>query len=164
LEQLNFKNKLGPLFQKYKFVFLIIAAGIILMLLPTWGGEQETQEVTASGSVRNYSVDSQLKTILSQVNGAGRVEVMLTTASGEETVYQTDSDISADQSRQDTVIISGTDRLESGLVTQVNPPVYLGAIVVCDGADDPAVRLSIVEAVSKATGLGADKISVLKMK
>jgi stage III sporulation protein AG len=43
-------------------------------------------------------------------------------------------------------------------------PQYLGAIVVCQGADRSDVRLAIVEAVSALTGLGADKISVLKMK
>jgi stage III sporulation protein AG len=36
--------------------------------------------------------------------------------------------------------------------------------VVCQGADDPVVKLLIVDAVSKVTGLGADKISVMKMK
>jgi len=40
----------------------------------------------------------------------------------------------------------------------------MGAVIVCQGADDPQVRLSIVDAVSKVTGLGSDKISVLKMK
>ena len=47
---------------------------------------------------------------------------------------------------------------------QENPAQYLGVIVVCEGADSPAVRLAIVEAVSDVTGLGADRISVLKMK
>jgi hypothetical protein len=42
--------------------------------------------------------------------------------------------------------------------------VYQGAVVLCQGAADAAVRLAVVEAVSKATGLGADKICVLKMK
>lgn len=35
--------------------------------------------------------------------------------------------------------------------------------MVCQGADNAAVRLAIVEAVSKVTGLGANRISVLKM-
>ena len=43
-------------------------------------------------------------------------------------------------------------------------PVYQGAVVVCEGAERAAVRLAIVEAVSSLTGLGSDKISVIKMK
>ena len=62
-----------------------------------------------------------------------------------------------------TVIVSGNDRTESGLVRQINPPVYMGAIVVCQGADDPTVQLAIIDAVSKITGLGTHRISVLKM-
>ena len=37
-------------------------------------------------------------------------------------------------------------------------------LIVCEGGDDANVRLSIVDAVSKITGLGADRISVLKMR
>ena len=66
--------------------------------------------------------------------------------------------------RSNTVTITDSERSQSGLVKQVNPPTYLGAVVICQGADDPEVRLSVVNAVSKATGLGANKISVLKMK
>jgi stage III sporulation protein AG len=40
----------------------------------------------------------------------------------------------------------------------------MGAVVIAQGADDPSIKLAIVDAVTKATGLGANKISVLKMK
>ena len=93
---------------------------------------------------------------------------MLTESMGEEIHYQTDEDqtVSADSDscRSDTVIVTGEDRGQSGLIRKVNPPTYRGAIVVCQGADRAAVRLAIVEAVSAVTGLGADRISVLKMK
>lgn len=36
-----------------------------------------------------------------------------------------------------------------------------GAIIVCDGAADPVVRLNVIEAVEAYTGLGCDKIQVL---
>ena len=60
--------------------------------------------------------------------------------------------------------VTDGQRNETGLVRQVNPPSYLGAVVVCQGGDDPRVQLDIVNAVSRITGLGADRISVLKMK
>ena len=96
------------------------------------------------------------------------VQVMLTLASGEETLYQTNEDYSigdnTNTKRSDTVTVTDAQRNETGLIRQQNPPKYLGAIVVCNGADSPEVRLAVVEAVSKVTGLGADDISVLKMK
>jgi stage III sporulation protein AG len=42
-------------------------------------------------------------------------------------------------------------------------PEYLGALVVCEGADNPTVAYQIVKAVAGLTGLGTDKIVVSKM-
>ena len=39
-----------------------------------------------------------------------------------------------------------------------------GCVVVCTGADSPAVRLDVTNAVAAYTGLGSDKIRVMKMK
>lgn len=163
MEQLKNAEKIREIFQKYKFVLLVICVGIILMLWPGKKSAENIEQNAIPAEVQS-STEAQLQTILSKIKGAGRVEVMLTTSRGEETVYQLDSDRSENQTREDTVIISDDQRSQNGLISQINPPVYQGAIVVCDGADDPAVRLSIVEAVSKATGLGASSISVLKMK
>ena len=101
------------------------------------------------------------------ISGAGKVSVLLTQSAGEETVYQIDEEVSgsgSDNSRRQTVLVSGTGREETGLIRQVRAPTYLGAVVVCQGADNASVRLAVVEAVKSATGLTADRISVLKMK
>ena len=50
------------------------------------------------------------------------------------------------------------------VVTKTKSAPYLGAVVVCDGADSAAVQLRVMQAVSALTGLGSDKISVIKMK
>jgi len=39
-----------------------------------------------------------------------------------------------------------------------------GAVVVCSGGNLPGARLSVTNAVSAYTGLGSDKITVMKMK
>ena len=39
-----------------------------------------------------------------------------------------------------------------------------GAVVVCRGADDPRVCLDVTNAVAAYTGLGCDRITVMKMK
>lgn len=38
-----------------------------------------------------------------------------------------------------------------------------GCVVVCRGADSPAVRLSVISAVAAYTGLGSDRVSVYPM-
>lgn len=165
----NIKDKLQIFADKYKYVFIVILAGVLLMLLP----ERKTD---SSGDLRqeneqpivSQSVEQRLTQVLSRVDGAGQVAVMITTAAGEEVIYQTDTDTTVGENtntiQSDTVTVTDTQRDQTGLVRQVNPPIYQGAIIVCEGADSPSVRFAIVEAVSKITGLGADRISVMKMK
>ena len=153
--------------KKYKYVALVLLIGVALMVFPT-KGEESNADIPAEQVRSDPQMSVQLENLLSKVSGAGEVSVMLTVATGEETIYQTNDDVSTadnvNQYQKDTVTITDADRNQKGLVKQVNPPTYLGAIVVCRGADDPAVRLAIVNAVSKVTGLGADRIAVLKMK
>lgn len=155
------KGKTAQWIGKYKYLALILLVGIGLMLIPTGtkASQQTTQNVlTATPTV---SITEELEDILSNIQGAGRVKVMLTVKSSEQTIYQTDTP-SAD--RQDTVIITDEERAQSGLVQQIISPTYRGAIVLCQGADSASVCLAIKEAVSKVTGLDSSEISVLKMK
>ena len=93
---------------------------------------------------------------------------MLTIKEGEQILYQTDTNSSqtgdSASSTSKTVIISDKNRTQSALICQVYSPKYQGAIILCTGANDSSVKLAIVDAVSKITGLGADKISVLELK
>ena len=147
--------------KQYRYGILILLLGIGLMLLPT---KREDKAEPAVVNTETADVATALEQILSQIDGVGRVKVMLTQAEGEITVYQENIDHSSDTLREDTVLISGDSRQEMGLVRQVIPPKYLGAVVVCQGGDRAAVRLDVVEAVASVTGLTADRITVLKMK
>ena len=143
---------------------IVVALGVVLMLIP-WGSEKTEPVVQECGETAvQEDLEQKLESLLSTVKGAGRVEVMLTQAAGAKKIYQTDREINEDQVRTNTVILVDAERAENALVAQTIPPEYLGAVVVCEGASDPNVKLAIVEAVSKATGLGADRITVLKMK
>ena len=94
----------------------------------------------------------------------GSVQVLLTEEAGRQTLYQTDTQSDTDRHTEDTVLVEDASRNETGLVRQTLEPQYRGAVVLCQGADQPSVRLAIVEAVRCVTGLGADRISVLNMK
>ena len=162
------KNVTGYL-QKYKYAILIFLVGLVLMALPKLDIlENEPSETAPVTAQKIETIDGELAAILSRIEGVGKVEVMLTIASGEETVYQTDNQSSDSESgcsvRTETVIVTDSQKNQSGLICQVNPVRYQGAIIVCQGADSPAVQLAITEAVRKVTGLGTDRISVLKMK
>jgi stage III sporulation protein AG len=150
------------LIRKYKYVLAVVFAGLMLMLLP---GREAQEAQLSDGEVREeLSTQEALEKILTRIEGVGRVQVLLTEAQGSMTVYVNDESSTPDSLRSEPVIITGADRTQQGLVSQVIPPVYQGAVIVCQGGDLPGVRLAVVEAVCDATGLTADKITVLKMK
>jgi len=159
-------EKVKHIFDKYKYVVLVLLLGIFLMLLPGTGEHAESPESAVSDI--HFDISRELESILTKIDGVGDVQVLVTESRGAETIYQTDDDRDSTQDSEsvktETVIISGADRGEYGLVRQENPPGYLGALVVCTGADRPSVRLSVVEAVSSITGIPSDRITVLKMK
>ena len=165
MEDLIPKQRINALFGKYKVPFLVILVGLGLMLLPSGERAAEPPPVETAPSV---GLEQQLEALLGKIEGAGTVKVLLTEQEGPLTLYQTDSQTDADDSgsrrTDDTVLVEDENRRETGLVRQTLGPVYRGAVVLCQGADDPTVRLAVVEAVRCVTGLGADRISVQKMK
>lgn len=166
MDWLNLIKNGQNVLHKYRYAILVLAAGLLLMLLPEKMSPQ-TENAEIPERKEQVGTAEELTEILGQIKGVGKVRVMLTVASGEMTVYQTDEDTQLGESgtiRHDTVIVSDSDRNESGLIQQVIPAQFRGALVVCEGGDHPSVCLAVVEAVSKLTGLSSDRISVLKMK
>lgn len=161
------RSKVTEGLQKYRYVILVLAVGLLLMLLPSGGSDDAEKKESVSISESKQDLAQELSSILSQIEGVGSVKVMLTISAGESTVYHHNESITNGESgsiKRDTVIITDTDRGQSALVEQTNPPVYQGAIIVCEGGDSATVRFNIIEAVARVTGLGTDRISVLKMK
>lgn len=152
-------------FSRYKYALIVLLAGAALMLFPT-GSRQESGDVVLP--VETTSLEEELQSALSCIDGAGEVRVLLTQSRGRQTVYQTDTDSNTDSEKSTnqsrTVIVTDSERNELGLVQRTDPPVYQGAVIVCQGADSAQVRLAVVDAVRCATGLSSHQISVLKMK
>lgn len=160
MDQLTWPREGLELLKKYRYVLLVILAGILLMNLPEGQAQAPDQIPESTEGETSLTLEESLSRLLSGMEGAGQVQVLLTQARGEEILYQTDSR----DDQQDTVLIREDGRAETGLIRQRNPPVYLGAVILCQGADSAGVRLAIVEAVMGVTGLSSDKITVLKMK
>ncbi len=173
MEGINSGKLLKILWKEYRFVILILFAGLFLMLLPSRqststatgspeGGQSEAIVLQEEGF---SNLEKRLERILSNLQGAGKVCVLLTEFRGEEYLYQIDAELSSSESkRESTVILTNENRGEEGLIRRIDPPEYMGAVVLSQGADDPSVRLEISQAVSSATGLPMNRITILKMK
>lgn len=161
-------EKIAGLLKKYKYVVLVLLLGILLLLIP---GKKEAprivEEAILDDSTYERYMEQELGGMLSKIEGAGRVEVMLTMQYGSHTEFQMDTQISteADRSSEErkTVILSEGSAYDKAAVSVVRYPQFQGALVLCEGAEQPKVKLDILNAVSALTGLGTDRITVVKM-
>lgn len=158
--------------KKYKYAVLVLLLGVALMLLP-FGKKEETpetvvQEDPLTDEAYAQALEQRLEDMLCQVSGAGQVRVMLTLLTGSRTEYQTDTQISdsgtQSQEERKTVILSEGSAYDKAAVSAVQYPRFQGALILCQGADQSTVRLSLVNAVAALTGLSSGQITVIKMK
>ncbi len=153
---------------RYKYVLVVAALGAALLLWPTAAGtaaeKAQAAEETKPASLRE--TEEAMERILGKISGVGQVDVMLTLQSGRELVLAEDTTLRYSGSAQapsDYQRSAETVTSPSGVVvTQERCPQYRGALVVCDGGGNDAVRLQVVSAVSSLTGLGADRVTVVK--
>ena len=160
-------EQLWKLLDKYKYVLLVILAGVILLLWPAGEREQpqERASQSAPGEFDLEALEGKLSQALSQVEGAGRVTVTLTVKSGLEQVPLTDRSTSVSErgnSVEEKTVVISTGSGQEAVVRMQRSPVFQGAVVVSQGADRAEVRLLLTQAVSALTGLGADRIAVCK--
>ena len=148
--------------KKYRWAALVLLCGIALMCLPQ---QKQAQKTALPEPQPRQTLEESLEKILAQVSGAGDVRVLLSGQVSETKRYQTDETASGGgELRQETVIVTGENRVQTALVRQTEAATYRGAIVVCQGAENPKVMLAIVQAVAAVTGLSTNRITVLKMK
>ena len=152
--------------ERFRLPLLILALGALLLLLPSGGTGKAAQDTQPQVQQTQPEDDMRqaLSRLLSSMEGVGRVELLLTTTGSDEVVYQTDVRRSGETSEETTVFSANQSAQKTPVVTKTKKASYAGAVVVCDGADSAVVQLRIVQAVSALTGLGSDKISVIKMK
>ena len=165
------KEKLISYVKKYKYVALVVLAGVVLMLLPSGKGEQQTssdQPVNVSEAYSLAETEKRLEQLLGRIRGVGQVQVMLTLKSGSSLQLAENRSTSLrdteDRQDRDVVTLNRGSGYEDVVVTEQTYPVYQGAVIVCQGAGDSGVHLAVVQAVSVLTGLGSDKITVVQWK
>ena len=132
-------RKLSAFAAKYKYVLIILLAGLILLLLPTGS---RTKAKTAQAAAVSEQTQPQ-------------------TIQAEEQRCSAERELATDDSGEPTIISAGGGAQEAVELKTVSPQ-YLGAVVVCDGADSPQVQLAVTQAVAQFTGLSTDHISVLR--
>jgi stage III sporulation protein AG len=136
---INFKN------EKTLKIVVLVGVGLILIIflgdLFFSGNNTKPAVQPAVSDMESYRIqlEQQLIGILTDIEGAGYVKVMLTMENTEENIY-------ADSKNLETVIT----------------PKVRGVVVVCDGGDSVLVKEKLVEAVTKVLGISSARVCVTR--
>ena len=163
---------------------VVLAAGAALIgllffssLLGRDGAGEEPQEADPAAAEAEYirQTELRLEELLSGIDGAGRLDVMLTLESGTEYVYQAESRRTMDrtgtsgettQERQENettiVMVEGDGGNTQALLRTERPPKIQGVAVICEGAGQAAVERQIVDVLTRTLGISSARVSVAK--
>lgn len=94
LQLSQLRERAAQLLRKYRIPLLVFLLGVALALVPGKTKKTDAQQTTAASADTAFDLSAtqkQLEALLSAIDGAGRVRLMLTLSSGEQIIYQTDS-------------------------------------------------------------------------
>ena len=98
------------LLSRYQYVLLVLAAGVLLLLLPLGGGEEEDHTQTPAQLQEEFDLEAfedRLAGALSQIQGAGEAQVVLTLKSGSRQVLAQDTQRGADGDSSSATVTLG---------------------------------------------------------
>ena len=157
-------EKLLQFLKQYKLAGVFLLLGVCLMVLSGMRKEplQETPQETLV-----YDLQLQMEQLLEHVDGAGSVKVLLSYETGPVNTYQENVTVFSNEDeteRKTQTVLVSSGGAEMAIPLKTIYPTYKGAVVIAEGADRPAVKLNLIQAVSSLTGLGMDQITVIKMR
>lgn len=191
--------KIGNIFSSLKNLqlskdklLLILLGGVLLVIisLPVKekaaaddaGTSKETtnivEHVQENASDYASELEGKLEKILSQVEGAGKVMVLVTFKDSGELIVKSDisestktDGVTADgqligEKKIEEKVIFGkeSDGSLSPYITKTVYPEISGVLVLAQGASDTGVMVRLTEAVSAVLGIEINKIKVMKME
>ena len=143
-------GELKELLKSDKAVKAVLFAGALLILFIAFGGlfgsktekNSDISEETSAVDFTGYeqALEERLEKILSEIEGVGAVDVMVTLDTSEQNEYGKNA----------------------GMLLSVTAPRVRGVIVVCDGGDSITVKEKVMNAVSGVFGINSLHISVTR--
>ena len=121
------------------YLLLALAAGLILLLLPSGKSDPQTAESAPDAETYRLALEREIESLLRELDGVADCTVVLTLSSGYEYTYATDQKVreqSDGKETEKTVVLATQDGDEKPLPLREKQPVVCGAAVVCPGADE----------------------------
>lgn len=141
--------------------------------------ERETNPAGQDWVTYAEFLEDTLEEVLSTMEGAGKVKVMITLESSGESIVEKDVTTGIDASTQvnadggshntsgnektgETVYVQ-QDRVTYPYVKQIISPRVAGVVVSAQGGDNLTINKNITEAIQALFGIDAHKIKIIKM-
>lgn len=144
-----------------RIICIILIIGVVLMLIS--GGGSKKDKVSDKTTV--YDEEARLEEILSDIDGAGEVSVMITyySTSEKDIAYETKTNsVGLDSRSEESEDRKAVMTDGSPMVLKEVYPRVKGVIVTADGADSAAVRQAISEAVTAVTDVASHRVAIYK--
>lgn len=159
---MNNKKSFKDLLKKVKPEYLMIAAAAIIVLI-LFGSSFVKTQTEKDYDVNDYvdMLETKLSDRLSELDGAGKVNVIISVKSGMRSEIATEKQVGGigDRTTETPVLISGKP-----LVLGEIYPEICGVIIMAKGAENIKVRLSLIMAAQTFLDVSSDKIQVLPMR
>lgn len=151
--------------EKGKGRLLLLFGGAVLgvLLLLLGGGAFERAETVETPpllredandlATHRASLEKEVADLCAAVHGVSSVKAMITLGSGCRIVYETDA-------KGDPITV-GNGSNESVVYQTVKPPEIIGVGVVCKGGNDPQIQRQLIDLLSTALGISANRVTVV---
>ena len=150
------KNIIGR-WKEHKYALAILALGLILLLLPTAGGGEQTETSAGEDWAPTFDLETEerrLEAAILALDGVEEAHVLLSLdATAERQLAQT----------EDGPLVVSDGQGETPVELRCVYPEYRGAAVVWQGNGGAGTALNITQITAAFTGLGSDKITVKSM-
>lgn len=152
------------------FIVAVGLIGVVMLVLSELIPEEKSKadydsEISQELNITDYekNLEERLTRLLESVEGAGKVRVMITIDSTNESVYATENKTNERTDEKKYVLIKENGE-DDGLLLKVTQPAIRGAAVICDGADSSEVRQEITGVVTAVLGISTNRVNIAKMK
>ena len=159
----------------FEIIIVVVFCAILLLIYSSTFSSTKSEKNTLTAlTTEEYAeyLENKLSNVLSQINGAGNVSVMVTLACGveyvyatnatEETTSQTNNGVTTTQTTttEELILVSQSGK-DSPLVIKENLPKVSGVLIVSSGASNISVMLELQKAVMALLEIDAEDIEIL---
>ena len=197
----NLKKEINNILNSKKIkdaIVVVLILAFLLIVVSFFNDTKKNQSKTTDGPVVVDATDNKsnttdleeekyeqkeinkLETILKQMEGVGKVSVMMYFESGEVKIpaidnndqvsksEETDTSGGVRRSQQTTsgskVVFETTEGNDELVILKTNKPTIVGILVTAQGAENSKVKYQIEMAITKLYGISSNKVNVYPMK